>query len=195
MNKISLLFVLSTALLSGCAANYTFEGQKYDSKEKFQAAVRGKYSNAVARVSSLPEPVSQKKLLFGLPTVPVMNEASANWYKASNGSSLSGLSKEMIENLNAANYQGLKVFYEAVAKRNIYNEVQLVDLSSMNGAIAPSSNADVIYMVEPERGSGQWFFSSQRRGKQIFAFDRSSPGIEGKVNAFIQAVQAQAVQD
>lgn len=194
MNKL-IVILLINVLLAGCAVNYTFEGKKYNSEEKFHTAVNQAYFDAVARIKPLPEQVSSKKLIFGIPTISTLNSASNSWYQASNGSFPSDTGKRILENINAANYRGLKVFYEAVVKRNIYREVQLVDLNTMNGSIAPSPTVDVIYMVEPTKGSGQWFFASQKRGKQIFAFDRSAAGIDGKVNSFIEAIQVQAVQD
>jgi hypothetical protein len=193
MNKLFLLLV--AVFVTGCAANYTFEGTKYNSQEAFQAAVAKTYSDAVGHVTPLSEPLSNKKLLFGVPTLAALNAASSGWYQAQNGSPPSGLGKEMLENINSANYRGVKVFYEAITKRNIYREVQLVNMDTMAGSIAPATGSDVIYMVEPTRGSGQWFFASQSRGKQVFAFDRSAAGVEGKINAFIEAVQVQAAQD
>lgn len=88
-----------------------------------------------------------------------------------------------------------KVFFEGVQKRGIYSSVEIRDAMSMAVSIEPAQEYDVLYFTEPAIGSGQYFYSSVKHGKQVFAYDRSGEGVIAKVNAFIEAAQVQAIKD
>ncbi|WP_147328086.1 MULTISPECIES: hypothetical protein [unclassified Duganella] len=196
ISNLRVVAIITAALsLAGCAANYTFEGAKYNSQESFQTAVENTYTSSIRNIGVLPTPASQKSLLIGFPSLSAMNAASLKIFTEQQGHAPIGIGKEILDNLNKANHRGGVAFYDAVVKRGIYSSVQLIELDSMNGNLAPAKNADVLYFIEPTRGSGQWFFASNSRGRQIFAFDRSVTGVAGKLNSFIEAVQAQAIQD
>ena len=62
-------------------------------------------------------------------------------------------------------------------------------------SLEPSKEYDVIYYTEPSVGSGQYFYASIKHGKQIFSFDRSQTGPDGKVKAFVEAIQALAIRE
>jgi hypothetical protein len=192
--RLPLTLLLAIAL-SGCATSYTYEGAKYSSEASFHSAVEQTCISAVNNITPLSEPITGKRLLIGVPAMGVLNQASFNWFTTAQGSQPTGRAKEIIENLNKANRRGMEAFYEAASKRAIYSSVQFVATDSMTGAIAPSTNVDVLYYIEPTRGSGQWFYASTKRGKQIFAFDRSRTGVDGKLKGFIEALQVQAVQE
>ena len=63
------------------------------------------------------------------------------------------------------------------------------------GSFEASADTDVLHYVEPVLGSRQWYYTSLKNGKQIFAYDQSSPTMPGKLLAFVDAVQAQAIRD
>jgi hypothetical protein len=190
-----ILGLVAVIVLSGCAVNYTYEGQKYDSKEKLHQAVDGHVFRTVATITPLPKPLTQKKLIFAIPSEATLFEESKKRYAKSQGTTLSGPAFEVLENLTKSNYKNIKVFFDAVQKRNLYASVQLVELQSMNGSLAASTNTDALYLVEPSQGSSQWYYTSLKQDKQIFAYDRSSPTAEGKVQAFVDALQVQAIRE
>jgi hypothetical protein len=192
--KICLTFIV-LSLISGCSTYYTYEGEKYKSKEKFHQAVDSTINRALTKVEPLSSPLTGKKLVFAMPSQSAFINASNDRFVSSQGSQPTGSAKEILENLSRANYRNIKVFYDAVLKKNIYSSVQFVDLSTMNSNYPASPNIDVIYFVEPMTGSAQWFYLTEKNGKQIFAYDRSSPTPEGKINAFVDAVQLLAIKD
>lgn len=181
--------------LSGCAATYTYDGQKYDSKEKFQRAVDSTVSGVLSTITPLPMPLTQRNLVFAIPSETTILNVSVGYHVKINGSPPNALQNEMIENLSKANYKNMKVFFDAVQKKNIYASTQLIEMQSGTGSFAASADTDTLYYVEPSQGSGQWYYNSLKNGKQIFAADRSSPTPAGKVQAFVDAVQAQAIRD
>lgn len=187
--------IILACALSGCAATYMFEGKKYQSSAEFHSAVAAYHARANAAVTPLPVPITFKKLIFGIPSINAMNEASSRAFTTMQGTPPTGIAKEIITNLNTSGYNGGHAFYDGVAKRNIYSSAQLIELDSMNGSLAPSESVDVIYYIEPIKGSGQWYYASQKFGKQIFSFDRSSTDASGKMMAFIEAVQMQAIRE
>lgn len=186
---------LAVIALSGCAVNYTYEGKKYDSKQAFHQAVDSKVAEVLSGIVPLPTPVSKKKLIFAMPSeTALITEVTSRFVKAQ-GSQPVGPAKEIIENLPKSTYKNIKVFYDAIQKKNIYSSTQFIDMPTMTGSFEASSDADTLYYVEPSKDSGQWFFNSIKGGKQIFSYDRSAPDGVGKVQAFVDAVLAQAVRD
>jgi len=189
---IALLF---SGVLTGCGTVYTLEGAKYDSKEKMLDASRTMFSGISNAIVPLPSPVSQKKLVCAIPSqYAFVNTALENFAKKQ-GSAATGSGKEIIETLTQSNYYGIKVFCDAIIRRNIYTSTQFVELDSLNGSYGASPNIDVVYLVEPSQNSGQWFFVTAKSGKQVFAYDRSSPTPAGKVQGFIDAIQVQAIKE
>ena len=194
MIKKILGLIIITAL-SGCAVNYTYEGQKYDSKEKFQQAVDSTMSGALSGIAPLPRPLTQKKLVFAIPGETTLVDETTKRFVMAQGTQPIGPAKEIIENLSKSSYKNHKIFFDAIQKRNIFASVHFIDMQSMTGSFAASVDSDTLYVIEPTQGSGQWYYTSLKHGKQIFAYDRSSPTPAGKVQAFIEAVQAQAIRD
>lgn len=193
IKKFVALIVL--VALSGCAGTYTYKGQKYDSKEKFQQAVDSSISETLSGIAPLPSPLTQKKLVFALPSKTTIVNESVRRFVEINGRQPNTLQNELVENLSESNYKNIKVYFDAIQKRNIFASTQLIEMQSMTGSFAASADTDTLYMVEVSQGSGQWFYTSLKHGKQIFAYDRSSPTGAGKVQAFVDAVQVQAIRD
>lgn len=181
--------------LSGCAVNYTYDGQKYDSKEKFHQAVDSKISSVLSTITPLVKPLSQRKLIFAMPSEAAIADAAVKRFVAMQGVQPIGPAAEILQNLPKSTYKNTKVFYEAVQKKNIYASMQFIEMQSTTGSFASSKDTDTLYLVMPSQDSNQWYYDSLKRGKQIFAYDRSSPSAEGKVQAFLDAVQAQAISD
>lgn len=187
--------LIAFVALSGCAAIYTLDGQKYDSKEKFQQAVDSKVAEGLSSITPLPTPLTQMKLVFAVPSETALFNESVRRFVALNGKQPNTVQNEMSENLSKSNYKGIKVFFDAVQKRNIFASTQFIEMQSMTGSFAASADTDTLYLVEPSQGSTQWYYTSLKHGKQVFAYDRSSPTGLGKLQAFIDAVQAQAIRD
>lgn len=189
------LSLVAVVALSGCAVNYTYEGQKYDSKEKFHQAVDSSISGVLSGIAPLPAPLTQKKLIFAIPSQATLIDESTKRFVKAQGTQPIGSAKEILENIPSSNYKNIKVFFDAVQKKNIFTSTQFIEMQSMTGSFAASADADTLYMIEPAPNSVQWYYTSLKNGKQIFAYDRSSPTSSGKVQAFIDAVQAQAIRE
>lgn len=193
MIKISSIILLSI-FLTGCSTTYTLDGQKYESPAAFQNAVESQRLSAIGSVKKLPAPLNPKKLIAALPSEQTLYEENIRRITKNNGTAPTGVTLELIVNLTKSNYKLTRVFYEAVQARGIYSEVEIREMPSMAISLEPSKDYDVIYYTEPAQNTGQYFFTSTKHGKQIFAFDRSVVGIEAKTNSFIEAVQAQAIK-
>ncbi len=188
--------VLALMVLGGCASvNYTYEGQKYSSKESFHQAVDSHVAGVLASISPLPSPVSRKSLVFAIPSeAAIVAEATSRFVK-SQGSQPVGPAKEILENIPKSTFKNIKIFFDAVKKKNIFASAQFVEMPTMIGTLEASNDSDALYYIEAARGSGQWFYHSSKGGKQIFAYDRSGSTAVGHVNAFLDAVLAQAARD
>ena len=194
MNK-NILCLVVAVMLSGCAVNYTYDGQKYSSKEKFHEAVDSSISNVISGVTPLPTVLTRKKLVFAMPSEATLIEETKRRFMKTQGREANGMALEILENVPKSTYKNIKIFFDSVQKRNIYSGTQFVEMQSMTGSFAASADTDTLYMIEPGPNSVQWYYTSLKHGKQIFAYDRSSPTAAGKVQAFIEAVQAQAIRD
>ncbi|MFZ6653905.1 hypothetical protein [Undibacterium sp. TJN19] len=181
--------------LTGCGTVYTFEGQKYDSKEKLFQASDNFISTSLNTVTPLPKPVSSKKLVFAIPSQLALYNESITRYETVQHTKAPGNVRDMLDGITTTNFRQIKVFYDAIAKKNIYQSTEFVGFDTMNGSYPASPDVDVIYYIEPAQGAGQWFFVSAKYGKQVFAYDRSSTTGAGKIQGFIDAVQVQAIKD
>lgn len=193
---IKKIFALAAVLaVSGCANYYTLEGVKYDSKEAFHQAITKANTDALNSIQPLPAPVTKKNLIFGFPSEATIYAESIARTTKQNGQAPSGLLLEQVKNLTKANFDLQKVFADAVQKKGIYASMKYVEMPSMTVSIEPSSGTDVLYFSEPSIGTGQWFFATQKGGKQVFGFDRSGAGATAKVQAYVDAVMAQAIRE
>ena len=190
-----ILSAIAIVALSGCTTVYTYNGQKYESKERFHQAVDSTLSDALATITPLAAPLTKKKLLFAFPTEAALVTVGIENFVKVQGKEPNAASREMLENVTKANYRNNRVFFDAIQKKNIFASTQFLDMQTTSGSFEPSSDTDTMYYIEPRLGSGQWYYASFKNGKQIFASDRSSPTPAGKVQAFVDAVQAQAIRD
>lgn len=195
MKKIATACLAALSLVGCGSVYYTLDGQKYANKELFHQAVDANVATTLNGVQPLPRPISDKSLVFAIPSAATLVDESKNRFAKQQGNPPSGSALEILENVPLANFKNLRVFGTAIQRKNIFRSVEFVETNSMTGSIAPTSTADVLQYVEPSLGSGQWFYSSAKHGKQVFAFDRSQAGYAGKVQAFLEAVQANAVRD
>jgi hypothetical protein len=191
-------FICSIALLivlSGCAATYTFDGQRYQTKEEFLAVVDSKYSAAVGQIQPLPQPVSRKTLVFATFSEPLIFRESAAMFSRANGRPI-GVGEEMVQrNVWTSTYKGLKVFYDVIKRKNIYAQVRYVELDSMTATLEPSAAEDVLYLNQQLGGQAQWYYGSAHAGKQAFGYDRGGATMSDRLKSFADAVQVYAIRD
>ena len=187
--------LIALVALSGCAVHYTWEGQKYDSKEKFHQAIESSMSSALSTIAPLATPLTQRKLVFAMPSEATLLNENVRRHAVLNGSQPNVQQTEMYVNLAKGAVTSIRVYFDAIQKKNIYGSVQFIGMQSTTGSYAASPDTDVLYYVEPSQGSGQWYYVSHKHGKQVFAVDRSSPTPAGKIQAFVDAAQAQAVRE
>ncbi len=193
--KVTLLIIIAALGLAGCAVNYTYNGQKYDSKEKLEAAVDANVNSVVAAISPLPAPLTSKKLIFAIPSEQAIYAENVHRFVNAQNRQPTSMQTEVMANIGRANFRSTKVFFDALQKKHIYASVQLIEMETMMGSYAASPDTDTLYYTEAAQGAGQWFFSSFKGGKQVFAYDRSSGTTAGKVQGFVDAVQVQAIRD
>ena len=191
-----LVALVAVFALSGCATNfYTLEGVKYDTKEEFHQAVGKMNTDALSSIKPLPSPITKKKLIIAFPSTTTIYTENISRQTKTSGQSPSGLLLERIENLSKANFDSSIVFADGVEKRGIYASSKFMEMPSMTVSLEPSADTDVLYYSEPAVSSGQWFFATQKHGKQVFGYDRSGAGATAKVQAFTDAVLAQAIRE
>ena len=181
--------------LCGCATIYSYNGQQYDTKEKYLSAVDAHVSSVLNTITPLPAPLSQKKLVFAIPTVTAFTEQDKRNFITRENKQPTEQQIQIQLNVNQGNVKNIKVFFDAIQKRNIYASTQFIEMDSTTGSFAASPEADTLYLIAPSENSVQWYYTSAKNGKQIFSYDRSSPTAEGKVQAFVDAVQVQAIRD
>ena len=197
MNNI--IAVLAAFALSGCTVTtfYTYDGKKYDSKESFQQTVDTNVTEVLAGITPLPVPVSKKKLLFAIASASAIKaEITARFIK-SDGNQPNDRMREVIDTMSKSSHKEVKVFYDAVQKKNIYSSVQYLEMQSTTASFATSSETDTFYynLTDLNQVSAQWVYHSSKGDKQLFTYDTSAPSAGGKVKAFVDAVLAQAIRD
>lgn len=196
MIKVLASFV-AAAILTGCAAKafYTFESARYEDEVSFQAAVDMRRTAILNSIKQLPSPVTDKKLIVAIASEATLYQENLRRHQTLSGQPAAGLALEQYRNLAKSNYKMVRVMLEAVEKRGIYKEVIYREMPTMVISIEPSSEADALFLTETGPGAAQYFYSSVKHGKQIFAFDQSTPTPDARTEAFIQAVQAMAIRN
>lgn len=187
--------IAAMAALSGCTSFYLLDGKKYDSEQAFQQAVETNRQEALLSIQPLQEPLTKKRLIVALPSEQALYDENARRHQAAMGRAISGLEVDQNRNLSKANFKMNKVWFEAVQKRGIYPSMELRETNSLVNSLEPAPDYDVMYYTEPSVGTGQYFYASAKHGKQVFAYDRSKPGVNAQVQSFVEAVQAFAVRD
>lgn len=190
-----LLFLSVPLLLAGCAQTYFYDGKRYNSKEELFVAGNAVHNDALRQITPLPQPLTSKKLIIAMPSAKAFYEAGVALATKIDGRTPNGPGLELLNNLTMFNHSSIKVMYDAVERKRIYPSVAYREMSSTVVNLEPSADTDVLYVTAPDLNSAQWFYGSQKYGKQVFAFDRSGAGATAKVNAFIDAVQAQAIRE
>lgn len=193
--KNTILMLAALSALTGCSAHYFLDGVKYDNEQAFQAAVESTRQNSLASIQPLSEPLTSKRLIVAIPSEQTIYNENARRHQNMTGGEPTGIAIEHNRNLSKHAFKMNKVFFEGVQKRGIYAGVEIRETDSVVNSLEPASDYDVMYLTEPAVNSGQYFYSSKRHGKQIFAYDRSQPGATANLNNFISAVQALAVRD
>lgn len=195
MKKIK-FFLLSLGFfaLTGCGATYYLDGVKYENAEAFQIAVDDFNNQYVATVTPLAAPLTEKELLFVIPSQQAIYQESIRRHISAEGN-IGELAKEQYMNLAIHSSKGGKANKEAISKRGIYKNVRLLETQSLVNDIAPTSEYDVLLFSEPSIGTGQWFYSSEKHGKQVFSEDRSGITPEQKVQNYLNAVQMMAIRE
>ena len=103
--------------------------------------------------------------------------------------------KTILETMPAANYKSMKALYLVLQKRNIYSSIRFVEMQSVTETLDPLADTDALFIIEPRHAFSQWYYTSFKTGKRIFAYDRTSPTPLGRVHSFLDAVQEQARRD
>lgn len=194
MKRILIAALLATAL-GGCAQQqqYHIEGTAYPNAQAFLSATRANHTNGLAAVTTLPQPVTNKTLVFAIPSERAVYQATLeDTQRTANGLPIN---MDAVQTMAAATYNSISHFGKATQKRNIYRSVTFVDMDSMSASVTASDQADALYLTRPQGGDVQWFFASAKGGKQIFAYDRSQPGVAGKLSSFADAVQVLAIRE
>ena len=130
-----------------------------------------------------------------MPSEQVFNKLSHELFIKINKQEPNSLQKETVSNLNRSNYLMIKIIFDAIQKKNIYRETQFINMQSGVESFSPSSNVDVLYLTLTDAKSEQFFFLSEKNGREIYSYDRSSPTVAGKVQAAVEAMQIRAIRE
>ena len=145
MNLTAIVIFSAATLLAGCASTYTYNGKQYQGEQAFVAAVDSGLAESLAAIQPLAKPVSTKTLVFAIPSQQsVFEQSVANIVKA-RGRAPSGEEEVLVRNLSTANYKGIRNFYEIIKRKNIYQEVTLLERTTATGDLQAGLNQDVLH--------------------------------------------------
>ena len=102
---------------------------------------------------------------------------------------------EILDNLIKNDQNMVSAFGKGIQRRNIYKSVSFATIDSPTGIPEPGKLVDVLYAMSADGKPSQWYYVSQKSGKQIFAYDRAVDGQKEVTRAFVEAVQAYALRD
>ena len=188
--------LVAVVALSGCAPQqYVYNSQKYDNAEKMLSAQEADNSNALSTITPLPKPLTQKKLVIAFQSESTIYSVNQTYHAKAHGSQASGTQKEIYETQAKSGFKGYKLMLDGIQKKNIYASTQYVEMHSYTEEFAASADTDTLYYFANETSPGQWFYSSLKHGKQVFAFDRSGSSLALQLQAFLDGLQAMVIRE
>lgn len=190
-----LSLAIAVLALAGCAATYNYNGKHFDNEQGFHAAIEADRVNSLEAIRPHATPLTKKRLIVALPSEQAIYDENARRHTALRGSPPMGIAVEQNRNLSKANHTIMMTMFQALQKRGVYPSIEIREQPTLAVSLEPSAEYDVMWYSEPSQGTGQYFYASAKHGRQVFAFDRSSPTVAGRNAAFVDAVQLLAIRD
>lgn len=194
--KYKLFVTIGAMFLAGCGTNYiyTIGDKTYDDADDFIKA--GEQSNLAVKRAILPlqKKLTDKKLIIVFAS---KDAVLANSTAEAEARIKRKLNEDEIENHEAMaiySSNGVKNMYDAASVKGIYSYVVYRESNTLTNSLAPADDYDTLAWYQEKGGTGQWFYSNAKYGKQIFVFDQTSKDASVKTEAFLTALQALAIR-
>lgn len=186
-------------VLGGCVT-YTYGGKKYDTQEQVVTAQQENITQLLSGITPLSKPVTNKKLIYIAPGYQAFMAAQEKIDQ------LAGATRNTVQRGNAEirakTAAGNFEFSSAmIRKRNLYQHVTFIESSSYTVPEPDvSDDVDAMYITCSYSSDGKSaacgsYYVSKKYGRQIFAYDRSSPDYRERNKAYLQAVEALAIRE
>lgn len=182
MKRLKSLAAIAMAIaLSGCAT-YTYNGETFNSTADAYASQENLMQNYLSNVEPLTSPLSDKKLVVGIPTSERLMDTVTGG---------DATSRKYLVNIFEKEYM---LFYRAAKKRNIYSQIEL--LRTDGGDLVPADNKDLFYLKITSNNKGaQWYLSSVESGKQVASIDLGLEEYSDKAISMINQIEAFAIKN
>ncbi|CDG80834.1 hypothetical protein [Janthinobacterium agaricidamnosum] len=190
---LKMAMVAAALALGGCAS-YTYNGVEYNSRNDLMQAVETAHGKSLAQVVPLQRALSAKKLIVAIPSADTSYREKTRTFNLQFGNDPSFISDAEFATQALASHRENKGLADALAKKNIFSSVQLLDRQSRAGTIVPADDADTLYLIYTGADVSRWYYDSQRSGRQELSYDQTSLTTEGRMQAFIDAVLAQVIR-
>lgn len=186
---------LLTLTISGCASTYYLDGKEYKDAKSFQQATDDLYASVLRSITPLAGPLTGKSLVFAFPSETAIYNETVRRHHEVKKTTPGAVALDQYKNLAQHSFKSARSFFNSIEKRGIYPDTTMIETNTVTNSIEPSSSHDVLYYTETSIGSGQYFYVSDKHGKQVFAYDRSGRTPEDRTKAFVDAVQALAARE
>lgn len=194
---IKYLSIAFLIVIAGCAGKitYTYQGKAFDDEDEFRENVIEENSKVLRAILPLPKPLTERKLIIVFPDVDTLASENMKSEVARLKRETNSREVEMFKNVAWSGMYNVRTMYESAKTRNIYSHVAFRETKTQIGSLAPSAEYDTLVWYEETKGLGQWFYSSAKYGKQVFAWDRTSKDLQTNTEAFLSALQVLAIRE
>jgi hypothetical protein len=190
MKNICLLIsILACFMLSSCMMSYMYNNQTYSSKSDAYAA-QTLHRNEIAKALNdpLPNPVTDKKLIIGIPTKATYTK-TITW----TGNHTPEAKKNLEDYITTVADSDFMSMANLVKNKNIYKTVEIIRTSGEHILMA-QEGVDVLYLyVESPQAVG-WYQTSLEKGRKAMTPDTGIGDMSERLRQWLHAISIFAME-
>ena len=191
MTKVTALLILGALLVAACATGKdrmlrgAYYGVEYSTVAEAEAVRRAARASALAEIKALPQPLVASTLRISIPSLAAMHAHQASLGGATNSYQIDFFVSDARESA--------LFIAEAIKRRGLYVNVEIVEESASSSVPVPMPNIDRLYFRLGSTTAGQYYFSSERVGQVVVNGDASASSAGGFVQGLLSQVTALAL--
>lgn len=169
--------------VAGCAPlAYRYDGQSYDTRAAAEAAAAADRAAHLARIEPLPAP------LGGSVRIIVPSKAGALQRAVRRGT------EEGRDYVASAMTANVRLWAEAILKRNIFARAEIEETDYPDHAAAPADGAVIYAYVAPDARAFAWYYRAPAKSRVPIDYDRGVVGAD-RLQSFISGVEARVREE
>lgn len=184
---IALFFLIIT--IQGCVTTYKYQNKDYKDRASAENAIRSFHNNLLSNVQALPAPITDKKLIFGIPNSDMIKSKGVKF----SGDRSTDTARDRIGYVAYSLEVDFNNLAKMIRKRNIYKNVEIIRTDG--GHLQPSNSTDVYYIYLESLTVAQTYIADKKYGKQVMTMDKGISDTNLKIKNWLDTIAAFAIRE